>query len=179
MQEEAVYHFRKTRKQRANTFISMGIVFLVYIAGMFSYEHWKGVSIPESTRTVCLWAFSVSSVVLFFIAYWHRRNPALFEVKVTNERLIVNYPDSEQWSFDVALNDIKRFEHRATLSHAGRGIGNHGVLLKDGRFHHISMNYDLNLKTLHKEIQKIRPEIPFPKRVNKQVEGFLSRDFDD
>lgn len=179
MHEEAIYHFNKTRKQRSRTYISMGTFSLVYIAAMLTFEHLEGVSIPEPMRTICLWSFSVSSVLLFSIAYWHRRNPASFEAKVTNERLIVSYPNSEQWSFDVALNDIKRFENRETLSHAGTGIGKQGVLLKNGTFHHISMNYDLNLNTLHKEVQKIRPDIPFPKRVNRKVEGFLAKDFDE
>ncbi len=178
MHEETVYHFRKTRKQSSYKYIYMGTFSLVYIAAMFSFEHLKGVSIPEPLRTICLWAFSASSVLLFLIAHWHRRNPASFEAKVTSERLIVSYPDSEQWSFEVALNDIKRFEHRETLSHAGPGIGDHGVLLKNGKFHHISMNYDLNLNTLHKEIQKIRPDVPFPKKVNRKVEGFLSKDYE-
>lgn len=177
MSDSIKFHYKKSRAQRSIKFFSMATMSVIYIVGMKVYEHWNNTLVSEPTRSIVFWVFSVSALLLVLIGIWHLRNPATFEAIVTTHRMKITYPGSKQWSFDIALSDIKRFEYRKTVSHAGDGILNHGVLLKDGTFQHISMNYDLNIKTLFEAVQGQRPNISFPNTVNKKVEGFLAKDY--
>ncbi|MBT0586085.1 hypothetical protein [Alteromonas oceanisediminis] len=170
MNKDVVFHFSKTRAQRSRKFIYMALMCWVYIGAIYLYSQFGARALPASFVNISYVAFSVSSIILIVIAVWHHRHPAVFEAILTAKRLIVRYPGSERWSFDVAVDDIKRFEYRRTLSHAGDGITQHGIVMKDGTFHHCSMNYDLNLNTLHKAVQQVRPDVEFPKTVNKRVE---------
>lgn len=176
--KDVIYEFVKTRQQRSRLFINMAIMCLVYIAGLALYENLGSVEITRSFRLIAYWAFSVASLVLFYIAYWHRKHPATYRAVVTKERLIVEYPQSEQWSFNIAIDEIERFESRQSLSHAGSGVMHTGVLLTDGSFYSIPLNYGLELGKLHKAIKTIRPEVDFPTKVNKRVEGFLAKDYE-
>lgn len=176
---ETLFHFKKTRKQRAWLFINMALMCWLYIGILFGYEYVEQTRVAEPTRQIVLWVFFIASLLLSYIAWWHRRHPATYEAIVTTDRMKVRYPGSDSWSFDIAINDIKRFEVRRSLSHAGQGIQQHGVLLKDGSFHHVSMNYGVSLGKIHKAVQKVRPEVPFPTKVNQRVEGPLSKDYDN
>ncbi|WP_462159115.1 hypothetical protein [Pseudoalteromonas sp. GB56] len=172
-----VYYYGKTRAQRALKFIAMATVSLLYIVILFGYEHYTGEQLPQDFRSECIWAFCISALVFFFVALWHIKHPAKFEAILTPQRLIVRYPSQDTWSFNVAVADIKRFEHRQSLSHAGKSIGQQGIVLIDGTFHHISMNYDLNINELFKHVRKIKADITYPKKVNTRVEGLLERDY--
>ncbi len=176
---QTLFHFKKTRKQRSRLFINMALMCWFYIGILFGYEYVSQTRIDEPTRQIVLWVFFVSSIILLYIAWWHRRHPATYEARVTNDRVIVNYPGSTSWSFSVLISDIKRFESRKSLSHAGKGIAQHGVLLNDGTFHHISMNYGVSIGDIYKAVQSVRPEVPFPARVNKRVEGPLAKEYDN
>ena len=177
MNTDVIFHFSKTRAQRARKFIYMALMCWVYIGAITLYSKFGAQALPASFVDISYLVFSLSSIILIAIAAWHHRHPAVFEAVLTDQRLIVRYPGSKQWSFDVAIDDIKRFEYRQTLSHAGDGIPQHGIVLKDGTFHHCSMNYDLNLNTLHKAVQQIRPDVEFPKTVNKRIEGPFKRPY--
>ncbi|MDM7859047.1 hypothetical protein QTP81_00330 [Alteromonas sp. ASW11-36] len=178
LSKDVIYEFVKTRQQRSRLFVNMAIMCLLYNLGLSLYVKFGSVEIPESFRLIAYWVFSVASLVFFYIAYWHRKHPATYRALVTKERLIVEYPQSEQWSFNIAIEDIERFESRQSLSHAGSGVMQTGVLLSDGRFYSIPVNYGLNLGKLHKAIKTIRPELEFPTKVNKRIEGFLAKDYD-
>ncbi len=91
----------------------------------------------------------------------------------------MKYPGSTMWSFDIKISDIKRFEHRNTLSHAGKGIGESGALLNDGSFHEISMNYGNNINDMYEAVKTINPNVTFPKKVNKKVFGPLDKNYDE
>ncbi len=179
MQADAIYYYQKSRKQRSITFINMAVACLVYIAGLYAYEYYTDKPVSENFKLIYISAFSISSIILFYVAWWHRKNPATYEAIITTDRFFVHYPGSQQWSFDIKVADIKRFENRNTLSHAGRGIGESGVVLKDGRFYEICMNYGSNINEMYAAVKTVRPDITFPKRVNKKVEGLLSKDYDD
>ncbi len=174
-----VYHYKKNRKQQSLTYIRMGIACWVYIAGLYGYEFYFDETVETQFRLIWVAVFSIASAILFYIAWWHRIHPATYEAIITRERFIIDYPGSSEWSFDIKISDIKRFEHRNTLSHAGRGIGQHGVLLKDGTFHDICMNYGSSINKMYKAIHTIDPNITFPKKVNKKISGFLVKDYDD
>ncbi len=175
---ETVYYYRQTRKQRSRIFINMAVACLLYIAGLYGYESLLNKSVSTDFKALYISIFSIASAILFYIAWWHRTHPAVYEAVITKERFVVKYPGSSKWSFDIAVIDIKRFEHRNTLSSAGEGIGQSGVLLKDGSFHEISMNYGNNINKMHKAVCSINSDIPFPSTVNKKVSGFLSKDYD-
>lgn len=176
---ETIYYYKRDRKQRSRVFINMGISCLVYIAGLYGYESYSGNQVSEQIRTIYISAFSIASVILFYIALWHRKHPAVYEAFITTERFVVRYPESSMWSFDIKVADIKRFEHRNTLSAAGSGIGKTGVLLNDGSFHEISMNYGNSIKEMHQAIKTINPKITFPHSVNQKISGPISKDYDN
>lgn len=178
MELGVIYNYKKSRKQRSIIFVNMGVACLFYIAGLYGYEYIYSKSFPEHLRSIYIIAFSVSSAILFYVAWWQRTHPATYEAIITTDRFIVNYPGSSKWSFNVKISDIKRFEHRNTLSHAGQGVGESGILLNDGRFYEISMNYGNNIKEMYMAIKSINPEVTFPKTVNKKVFGGLSKDYD-
>ncbi|WDE95814.1 hypothetical protein PQO03_08810 [Lentisphaera profundi] len=179
MESNNIYHYKKNRKQQSKIFINMAVACLIYIAGLYGYEHYLNKTVPENTRNIFIIAFSISSVVLFYVAWWLRAHPANYEAIITVDRFIVKYPDSTHWSFDVKISDIKRFEHRNTLSHAGSGQGASGILLHDGNFHEICMNYGNSINKMYDAIQSIDPNITFPKKVNKKISGLITKDFDN
>ena len=143
-----IYHYKKSRKQQAKLFIRMGLFCWVYVAALFVYEAYAEQAVPDDLRLAVLIAFPVASVILLLVAWWLMAHPADYEAIITRERFEIRYPGSENWSFSVDVRDIKRFENRQTLSHAGPGIMQHGILLKDGRFFHISMNYGNNIRKM-------------------------------
>lgn len=179
MEPGVTYHYKKDRKQRSRIFINMGVACFVYIAGLYGYEYFFNKTVPESMRSIFIITFSISSIILFYVAWWHRRHPATYEAIITRDRFFVNYPGSRRWSFDIKVSDIKRFEHRNTLSHAGKGIGETGVLLNDGSFHEICMNYGNNVNKMYSAIKSINPNVTFSKKVNKKISGPLSKDYDE
>lgn len=176
---KALYHFRKSRKQRSWLFINMALMCCLYMAAIVISERFVTTPLADQTKTIMLAGFASASVVLLVIAWWLRRHPAVYEALITTERFRVHYPGSKQWSFDLPVVDIKRFEHRQTLSHAGSGIVSIGVLTFDGVFHPIPMNYGNNINKMYRAVKKVRPDVTFPSRVNTRVEGILERDYAD
>lgn len=176
---ETVFHYSKSRKQRSWLFINMGVMCWLYIAGLMAYQAYAETPLDAQLQNIMLSVFAVASLILFYIAYWHRSNPATFTATVTRDRLTIDYPGSEQWSVDVAIADIKRFESRQNISSGGKGMMQTGVLLNDGTFYHLSMNYGLHLGKLHKAVQQIKPDVTFPSKVNLRVDGFMQKDYDD
>ena len=179
MTTDILYSYKKTRKQRSWLFINMGVACLLYIAGLYGYEYDTNTRVTEDFSVIYVSAFSVASLILFSIAWWLRRYPATYEAIITSQRFIVRYPNSSQWSFDVSVADIKRFEHRNTLSHAGRGIARTGVLLIDGSFHEICMNYGNNIKDMYNAVKSVKSDVTFPTKVNQKVQGLINKDYDD
>lgn len=180
MTSEPIYYYKKSRRQRARLLIRMGLFCWIYVAALFCYEGFTQKNVPEDTRMALLIAFPVASAVLFLIAWWLIMHPADYVATITREKFVVSYPDSESWSFSVNTADIKQFENRQELSHAGSGIMQHGILLKDGRFFHISMNYGNSIWDMYKAVKSVNPEVTFPSKVNKKVEGLgISKDYDN
>jgi hypothetical protein len=156
----------------------MGIACWVYIAGLFLYEFFSGNAVSVNVKTYYILGFTLASLILFYIAWWHRKNPATYEATITTERFIVDYPSYPEWCFDVNIFNIKRFEYRQTLGHTGRGNSQQGVLMNDGSFHNISVNYGNNLNHMYKAVRQTNPEVVFPNSVNTKVLGFLKKDYD-
>ena len=178
MESTPIYHFRKTRKQQSRLYFRMAAICWVYIIGLLAYESYYDTTVQEDFRMASLWGLSIASLVLGLVGLWHRRNPDFFEVLVTPQTLTVRYPGSESWSFECRIEDIKRFEHRRVHSHAGRSPLESGVLLNDGGFHHISMNYGNSLNDNYQAVKSVKPEVEFPATVNKKFSGLgLDRDY--
>lgn len=114
---------------------------------------------------------------LFLIAIWSIKNPATYEATITYERFIIKYPGSETWSFDVAIKDIKRIEHRQTHSHDGKGIAQSGILLNDGTLHQISINYQNDINKMHKAAQSIHPAVNFSSKDNTKFMELINKDY--
>ena len=181
-----LYYFRKTRRQHARVFINMAIACLVFMAGFGWAQHYNGLVVSNGTIMGVYIGFSVAFVVLVSVVVWLFRHPATYEVTITKERFCIVYPQSEQWSFDVEIRKIVRFETRNTLSHAGKGIAQTGIVLDGGQFKPIVLNYfngetrwkNLTpLKAMHTAIATVNPNVTVHYGVNYKVEGFLSRSF--
>ncbi|QSX31178.1 hypothetical protein JYB88_05940 [Shewanella cyperi] len=180
MNDLPIYHFKRSRKQRAKLFTRMGLFCWLYILGLFAYESLSGQRVPEDIRLTLLIALSLASAVLFFIAWWHMRHPAEYEAIITRERFRVRYPDHAPWSFDVAVAEIAGFENRQASGHAGKGMMQHGILMRDGRFFHISMNYDNKISDMYQAVKTINPGVSYPKAVNKKASGLgIKREYKD
>jgi hypothetical protein len=179
MKADVVYCYKKSRKKQSRTFLNMALLCLIYIAAIYGYEYWFGKTFPEDLRSICIIAFSIASIILFYVTWWLRTHPATYDAIITAERFVINYPGSSQWSFDIKVSDIKRFEHRNTLSHAGSGISKSGVLLNDGSFHEICMNYGGNINKMYKAIKSVNSNVVFPKRLNKKVYGPIEKDYEN
>ncbi len=165
-----LYHYKINRKQRSKTFIRIGLACLLYIGALFIYEIYSGDRVPENLRSICIYAFSFSAAAMFYIAWWHIKNPATYEAYITSQKFVVDYPDSPIWSFNVNISDIEKFEHRQTLSHAGRGIVESGIVMKNGEFHEIVMNYGNNINKMHAALKDVNRNITFSKRVNQKFQ---------
>ncbi|RHW75513.1 hypothetical protein [Colwellia sp. RSH04] len=159
MKTDVVYYYKKDRKQQSKIFINMGVACIAYIAGLYGYEDFFNKTVAEDFKFYYILIFTISSVILFYIAWWHRVHPGTYEALITKDRFIVRYPESEMWSFEVKVSDIERFEHRNTLSHAGKGIAKSGVLLKDGSFHEVCMNYGGNINKMYSAVKTIKNEV--------------------
>lgn len=158
----------------------MGIACWVYIAGLYVYEAYGSKEVSDEFRLIYISVFAIASMLLFYVMWWHLKNPATYGVIITKHRFIVKYPFVEKWSFDVDIFEIKRFEYRQSLSHAGKGITDQGILLKDGTFHHISMNYRNNINKMYEAVKSVNLNVSFPKKTNKRVEhGPFKKDYDD
>lgn len=168
MASTSVYHYKINRRQRSKLFIRMGLACIAYVAGLFFYENYTGQLVAEHFRSIYIYSFSVVSAVLFFTAWWHFRNPATYEATLSSDRFVIHYPDSTQWSFDVRVADIVRFEHRQSHAGGARGIAASGIVMKNGDFHEIVMNYGNSINQMHAAIQSINPDITFSKSVNRQ-----------
>ncbi len=143
----------------------------IYIAGLFAYEAYYETTIAEDFRLATLWGLSIASVILGLVGLRHRRNPDYFEVLLTDETLTVRYPGSDAWSFECRIDDIKRFEHRREHNHAGKSPLESGIVLNDGSFHHISMNYGNSLNDIYKAVKSLKPDVEFPSKINTKFSG--------
>ena len=179
MSEQPVYRFTKTRRQQAVRLVSGAVVCWAYIGGALLYEDLSGQALPQELRFWGAVGLSVASGFSLLAALWCYRNPAEYVAEVTPERLVVKHPGHAGWCFDVAVSDIKRFEYRRTYSPGGEGTLRHGVLLHDGEFHHINMNYGVSLKKLFKAVRHVNPSVTFRSKVNKRFAGGpIERDFE-
>lgn len=69
---------------------------------------------------------------------------------------------------------------RQVTSVEDEGITDLGILLKDGTFHHLSMNYRNNINKMYEAVKSVNPNVSFPKKTNKRVEhGPFKKDYDD
>ncbi|MCW8933451.1 MAG: hypothetical protein OQK98_01885 [Gammaproteobacteria bacterium] len=167
MPEEHLYYFKKTRKQRSSLFIRMGLAFLGYITALYLVEHYTVFNVPEDVHYIMVSVFSLAAIILFYIAWWHIKNPATYEAYITSKEFSVSYPESMKWSFKVNIHDIIRVEHRQSLSSGGKSIVDTGVLMKNDDFHEISMNYGNSVNKMFKVLKTINPDISFPKIIKK------------
>lgn len=176
MNSDVIYSYKKSRKQQSLIFINMGTACFLYIIALYAYEQFSQNQIDQSFKSIFLVALIVSAFILFYVAWWLRTHPGVYEATITKDRFIIKYPESEAWSFDIRIEDIIRFEHRNTISHAGKGIAKSGVLLHDGTFYEVCMNYGLKINEAYKVIKTIKPDITFPNKVNLKAKAFGEND---
>ena len=51
--------------------------------------------------------------------------------------------------------------------------------MKDGCFHHISMNYGDNIRDMYNAVKAVNPDVVFPYKVNTKAQGLgINKDYD-
>ncbi len=171
MNSEPIYYFKKTRAQRSIVFFTMAVSSVVYAAGLFIFEELSAEDISPEFKFYWVSGCIVIGLLLSFIGIWNLLNPATYEAIITDKRFSVSYPFSDSLSFSVYVDDIVRFEYRQSVGHAGRGIPQHGIVMRSGQFHDISMNYGNKINDMHKAVTSIKPDVPFFKKVDGRGRG--------
>ncbi len=180
MSAPPIYRFRKTRRQQAWQLVLGAFVLWGFIGSGLWYESLTGDSLPPEFRFWSALGLGVAGAISLVAALWCLRHPAEYLAEVTHERLLVQHPGSRDWCIDVPVAEIKRFEYRRTHSPGGEGILQHGVLLHNGEFHHINMNYGVSLKRLYKAAKQVNANVTFPSKVNKRMFGGpIEREYED
>ncbi|MAF97234.1 MAG: hypothetical protein CMH26_01205 [Micavibrio sp.] len=177
MLKTPLYEYEKSLKQRAIIFFNMCAMSLLYLAGIVGYDIYKPGAMPEDLVFWSKIIFSIAAIITLIIGIKARKSDKIYRAIVTTDRLIIEYPDVEQWSFDLPLKDIKRFEKRQALGGGGPGIIHDGILMKDGTYHEISVNYGVSIGKMLKAVQRIHPDIEQRKTINKSAPGI--KDYDD
>lgn len=163
---DKVFEYSRTSAQQAKIFLRISIMMLVY-CGIFQWVTLKGViDLPGRDSLIISLALGASGVVAFIVFLFMRRRKKTFSAFVTKEIVSIDYPDVPEWSFEIPINDIKAFGYRRISGSGGSMSADAGIYTNDGRFHHVSMNYQMSVGKLYKAVKSVRPEIPFPKRVN-------------
>lgn len=171
-----VYKYKQTRKQRSRILFNMAAMCWIYVLGYWAYLHFSEEAANDQFHLIVHLAFPIASVILFCIGWWMRSHDATYTAIVTDQAIIVNYPNVPNWSFSIPLTDIKRFESRSSLGPGGQSVTMPGILTTSGIFHEISMNYGNSVIDLFKAVQQVRPDVEFPSRVNMRVAGGFGLD---
>lgn len=166
-----LYEYTQTRRQRSRILFNMAAMCWVYVIGYWAYLYLSGQPVNEQFHLIVHLAFPIASVILFGIGWWLRTHDAVYRATVTDQAFIVNYPKVPKWSFNIPLSEIKRFESRSSLGPGGQSVTMPGILTTSGTFHEISMNYGNSVNDMFKAVQKVRPEVEFPSKVNMRVAG--------
>ena len=165
MKKKYLYKYIKTRKQRSKLFIRMGLGSLFYIVILHLVKSFSEINITSSTYNIIVGVLTLSALVLFYIAWWHIKNPANYSATITSKELSISYEEVPTLSFCINIADIERIENRNVSSGGGQLMVNTGVLMSNGDFHVISMNYGNNIDNMFKVLKSINPSITFSKSV--------------
>jgi len=165
MANNYLYHYKMSRKKRSSLFVRMGVVSLAYIVILHLVEHFTDIIVPSDIHTIIVVVFSLATVMLFHAAWWHIKNGATYEAYITSTEFSVYYPGVASWSFKVKVDEIDKIEQRQNRSSGGKSILNIGILMKNGEFHKISMNYENRVSNMFKVLKSINPKITYPKTI--------------
>lgn len=160
MGKEYIYHYKKSRKQHAKLFVRIGVASLFYIMVLYFVKMYLKIAVPNDIHLIFVASLSIAAVILFLIAWWHIKNPAIYEAWITHKQFSIVYPNVPDWSFTVNTDDIVRFENRQRSSSVDMGI-----LMINGNFHKISMNCGNDINKMYKALKTVRPDIEFSKSV--------------
>lgn len=159
------YSYIKSRKQRSKLFIRMAVAALFYILILYLVESFTTIIITNDVHNIILGVLISSTIILLYIAWWHIKNPATYKATITSKEFSIAYPEVATWSFCVNIVDIIKIENRQTHSSGGKSIMDTGVLMRNGDFHKISINYGNDINQMFKALKTINPSITFPKVV--------------
>ena len=167
MANAPLYHFKKTYKQQAKIFRNMAVMSLIYLIAIYGYDHYAPDTIPEDLLFWTTLIFPIAAIILFGITIKMNRSKGVYRASVTQDQVIIDYPSSDHWSFEIDIKDIKRFEQRQPHGPGGKGILSVGILLHDGQYKEIGVNFGVNVKAMFKAVQSIKPDVTYSKSINK------------
>ena len=112
---------------------------------------------------------TVAALCLVGFAVWNFAHPATYYVAVSDDRLVVEYPDSQRLSFDIAIEDIHHIEGRTRRDHAGTRSDGHYVVTESGKEYEITTNYFGSIRQIHKALQTVKPAITYERSRTQSV----------
>jgi hypothetical protein len=156
-----VLQYKRSRKWAAFQLILLGITFpamFVLIVSFFPEEDIKEI------YAVAQYALAVLSIVLFMLAWWNYKHPALFEFTITDKRIESRYPDNyPAWTYSIAVDDVIKIEIR---THAqNRPLPKYYLVTRDGGKYEIPINYNNPVHRIGDALQKIKPGLKIERTV--------------
>ena len=159
MNDKYLYHFKKTRKERSTVFFNLGGLCILYITALYFFETRIDKQLSEQNLIILFGILGIASVIMFIIAIWHLLNPATYEAYVTKDFASVYYPDNENMSFEVTVNEIEKVVKRQNFFGNFQGLSSEGLRMKNGEFHMLTVTYGNYLTQFYKALNKARPDL--------------------
>jgi len=150
----------------------MGVASLFYIAILYAAELYTEIYISNVVHNIIAGGLTFTATVFFYTAWWHIRNAATYEAIITTKEFSVSYPEVSSLSFCVNIIDINKIENRQSHSHAGKSILDTELVMNNGDFHKISMNYGNNIHEMFEVLESVNPNISFPNTVKTDYRLF-------
>jgi len=158
MDERYLYLYKKNNQTRAKLFVIFGVVLLIISLAPYIFKSF--INVPDSFFIITIVSIMVT-ISLFFMAWLNYKNPMKYEAIVTQTELIIKYPNNDELSFRVKIQNIKSFENRYTDNFVGKKNLQSGLVLKNGYFYHICTKYGNDVNTMFSATKSINPNIKF------------------
>ena len=153
-----VFHYKHTRKQWAAKVLAFMLVLqLDLVLLKYLTEDRAG---AEQFIEVATYAILVVEIVMAGLIVWLLKNPANFEIRVTESEFSVSHPSSTSWSFNLKPANIKSFKNEFAIH---SGYDEVVITTVSGERYLLCRNYWYSLKKLYAALAKVNPNITFPK----------------
>lgn len=145
------------------------VLWVVVMYGWIAALYWYGIPLDAPLLRWGLIGVTAVAAVLIGLAAWNWLHPASYEVSVTRDRLVVDYPGQTSLSFDVPVNQISHIENRIKITHAGRRHDGHWIVMNNGDTHRITTNYFSSIRAIHQALQRVEPSINYETVIDRQL----------
>lgn len=130
----------------------------------------------ENSNFIQIATYAIIGVEIVIVGCltWLLRNPASFEIRLTENEFSISHPISKWWSFTVKPSDVMSIENVMDIHSVYDRIF---INMINGERHALCCNYFYSRKKLYAALAKVNPSIIFPKnpylftsRSNKKIQ---------